>query len=81
MPNHSVTSSGAPAPVEVSRKQAAANADGLQRAAGLPSPSPEHEALSARWVAGEIDNEEFERLGMDLVRKRLAATAATAGEG
>ena len=81
MPNHSVTSSGAPAPVEVSRKQAAANADGLQRAAGLPSPSPEHEALSARWVAGEIDNEEFERLGMDLVRKRLAVTAATAGEG
>jgi len=81
MPNHSVTSSGAPAPVEVSRKQVAANADGLQRAAGLPSPSPEHEALSARWVAGEIDNEEFERLGMDLVRKRLAATAATAGEG
>jgi len=67
--------------VEVSRKQAAANADGLQRAAGLPSPSPEHEALSARWVAGEIDNEEFERLGMDLVRKRLAVTAATAGEG
>jgi hypothetical protein len=64
--------------VEVSRKQAAANADGLQRAAGLPSPSPEHEALSARWVAGEIDNEEFERLGMDLVRKRLAVTA---GEG
>jgi hypothetical protein len=81
MPNHSVRSSGAPAPVEVSRKQAVANADGLQRAAGLPSPSPEHEALSARWVAGEIDNEEFERLGMDLVRKRLAATAATAGEG
>ena len=78
MPNHSVTSSGAQAPVEVSRKQAAANADGLQRAAGLPSPSPEHEALSARWVAGEIDNEEFERLGMDLVRKRLAVTA---GEG
>jgi hypothetical protein len=32
-------------------------------------------------VAGEIDNEEFERLGMDLVRKRLAVTAATAGEG
>ena len=68
-------SHAAPAPVKVSRKQAAANADGLQRAAGLPSPSPEHEALSARWVAGEIDNEQFERLGLELVRQRLAASA------
>jgi hypothetical protein len=68
MENQAATSNGAtPAPVKVSRKQAAANADGLQRAAGLPPPSPEHEALSARWVAGEIDNEEFERLGLEQV--------------
>jgi hypothetical protein len=76
MENQAATSNGAtPAPVKVSREQAAANADGLQRAAGLPPPSPEHQALSARWVAGEIDNEEFERLGLELVRRRLAATA------
>jgi len=37
--------------------------------------SPEHQALSARWVAGEIDGEELERLGLELVRERLAATA------
>ena len=73
--NGGMESHAAPAPVKVSRKQAAANADGLQRAAGLPPPSPEHEALSARWVAGEIDNEQFERLGLELVRQRLAASA------
>jgi hypothetical protein len=66
---HSVTSNGAtPATVKVSRKQAAANADGLLRAEGLQM-SPEHQALSVRWEAGEIDNEEFERLGMELERQ------------
>jgi hypothetical protein len=63
-----------PTTVKVSRKQAAANADGLLRAEGL-AMSPEHQALSARWEAGEIDNEELERLGMELERQRLAATA------
>jgi ribonuclease HI len=58
---------------KVTRKQAAANADGLLRAEGLEM-SPEHQALSARWVAGEIDSEELERLGMELERQRLAAT-------
>ena len=54
-----------------SRKQAAANADGLLRAEGL-AMSAEHQALSARWEAGEIDGAELERLGMELVRQRLA---------
>lgn len=54
--------------MKVSRKQAAANADGLLRAEGLQM-SPEHQALSVRWEAGEIDNEEFERLGMELERQ------------
>ena len=61
----------APAAVKVSRKQASANADGLLRAEGLRM-SAEHQALSARWEAGEIDNAELERLGMELVRQRLA---------
>jgi hypothetical protein len=75
MPKHSVTSNGAaPAAVKVSRKQAAANADGLLRAEGLQM-SPEHQALSARWVAGEIDGAELERLGLELVRRRLATPA------
>ncbi len=75
MGSHASTSNGAgPAAIKVSRKQAAANALGLLRAEGL-EPSPEHEALAARWVAGEIDNEELERLGTDLVRERLASTA------
>jgi hypothetical protein len=75
MDSHTATSNGAvPATVEVSRKQAAANADGLLRAEGL-TMSPEHQALSARWVAGEIDGEELERLGLELERQRLAATA------
>jgi len=70
-----VTSNGAaPGVVKVTRKQAAADADGLLRAEGLEM-SPEHQALSARWVAGEIDDEELERLGLELVRERLAATA------
>jgi hypothetical protein len=56
----------------MTRKQAAANADGLLRAEGLEM-SPEHQALSARWVAGEIDSEELERLGMELVRQRLGS--------
>jgi hypothetical protein len=64
----------APAAVKVSRKQAAANALGLLRAEGL-EPSAEHEALAARWVAGEIDNEQFERLNLEQVRQRLTATA------
>ena len=56
----------------MTRRQAAANADGLLRAEGLEM-SPEHQALSARWVAGEIDSEELERLGMELVRQRLGS--------
>ncbi|HEV2944884.1 MAG TPA: antitoxin VbhA family protein [Solirubrobacteraceae bacterium] len=59
----------------MSRKQAAANALGLLRAEGL-EPSPEHEALAARWMAGEIDNEQFERLNLEQVRQRLTASAA-----
>ncbi len=33
------------------------------------------QAFSARRVAGEIDGEELERLGLELVRERLAAAA------
>jgi hypothetical protein len=62
-----------PSTAHVSRGQAAADADGLLRAEGLEM-SPEHQALSARWVAGEIDSEELERLGLELVRQRLADT-------
>jgi antitoxin VbhA-like protein len=62
-----------PSIADVSRAQAAADADGLLRAEGLEM-SPEHQALSARWVAGEIDSEELERLGLELVRQRLADT-------
>lgn len=58
----------------MSRQQAAANADGLLRAEGLQM-SPEHQALSARWMAGEIDGEELELLGLELVRQRLATHA------
>ena len=43
-----------------------ANALGLLRAEGL-EPSAEHEALAARWVAGEIDNDEFEGLNLEQV--------------
>jgi len=72
--NLAAASNGAaPVAVEVSRQQAAANADGLLRAEGLQM-SLEHQALSARWVAGEIDSEELERLGMELECQRLAAT-------
>ena len=75
VPDHSARSNGgAPATVKVSRKQAAANADGLLRAEGLQM-SPEHQALSARWMAGEIDGEELELLGLELVRQRLATHA------
>lgn len=61
-----------PDTAHVSRAQAAADADGLLRAEGLEM-SPEHQALSARWVAGEIDSKELEQLGSELVRQRLAA--------
>jgi hypothetical protein len=75
MQRSAVTSNGTtPAAVKVTRKQAAANADGLLRAEGLEM-SPEHQALSARWVAGEIDSEQLELLGLELVRQRLAASA------
>jgi len=57
-----------------SRRQAAADALGLLHAEGL-EPSPAHKALAARWVAGEIDDEQFELLNLEQVRKRLAATA------
>jgi hypothetical protein len=77
MPKHSAAANGAaPAAVKVSRKQAAANADGLLRAEGLQM-SPEHQALSARWVAGEIDGAELERLGLELERQRLATAAVS----
>lgn len=62
-----------PSIANASRAQAAGDADGLLRAEGLKM-SPEHQALSARWVAGEIDSEELERLGLELVRQRLADT-------
>ncbi len=75
MAKHAAASNGvAPAVVKVTRKQAAANALGLLRAEGL-KPSAEHELLAARWVAGEIDNEQFERLNLEQVRKRLTANA------
>jgi hypothetical protein len=75
VPKHSVTSNGAaPAAVKVSREETAANADGLLRAEGLQM-SAEHQALSARWVAGEIDGADLERLGLELVRQRLATPA------
>jgi hypothetical protein len=76
MARSAATSNGAaPAAVKVSREQAAADALGLLRAEGL-EPSPEHHALAARWIAGEIDNEQFERLNLEQVRQRLATTAA-----
>jgi hypothetical protein len=65
----------APNTTELSRKQAAADALGLLRAEGL-EPSPEHQALADRWVAGEIDDEQFEYLNLEQVRERLAATAS-----
>jgi hypothetical protein len=64
----------APAAVHVTREQAAANALGLLRAEGL-EPSPEHNALAARWVAGEINDEQFEQLNLEQVRQRVATTA------
>ena len=75
MNNHpAAPNSPAPKAIKVTRKQAAANALGLQRAEGL-EPSPEHEALAARWVAGEIDSEQFKRLNLEQVRQRLACSA------
>jgi hypothetical protein len=65
----------APAAVHMTREQAAADALGLLRAEGL-EPSPEHQALAVRWVAGEIDDEQFKRLNLEQVRERLAATAS-----
>jgi hypothetical protein len=70
----SASNGSQPVRSKASRKRAAANADGLLRAEGL-AMSPEHQALSARWEAGEIDSAELERLGMELVRQRLAAAA------
>ncbi len=65
----------APSSAIESRREAAADAFGLLRAEGL-EPSPAHEALAARWVAGEIDDEQFELLNLEQVRERLAATAS-----
>jgi hypothetical protein len=62
----------APSAAIESRTQAAADALGLLRAERL-EPSPAHQALAARWVAGEIDDEQFERLNLEQVRERLAA--------
>jgi len=67
--------SSAPDQVGVSREQAVADAEGLLRAEGLEM-SPEHQALAARWVAGELDSAQLEQLGLDLVRRRTATTAA-----
>jgi hypothetical protein len=64
----------APSAAIEGRAQAAADALGLLRAEGL-EPSPAHEALAARWVAGEIDDEQFELLNLEQVRERLAAAA------
>jgi hypothetical protein len=61
--------------VRVSREQAVADAEGLLRAEGLKM-SPEHQALAARWVAGELDSAQLEQLGLDLVHRRAATTAA-----
>lgn len=68
-------SGSAPDEVRVTRKQAVADAEGLLRAEGLKM-SPSHQALAARWVAGEIDSAQLEQLGLDLVRRRTAAAAA-----
>jgi hypothetical protein len=62
----------APDEIHISRAQALADAAGLLRAEGLET-SPEHKALAARWVAGEIDTEEFKRLNWEQVRERAAA--------
>jgi hypothetical protein len=75
MQRSAVAHNGAGDEVRARREQAAANAEGLLRAEGL-EPSPEHQALGARWVAGEIDDEQFERLNMEQVRERLATTAS-----
>jgi hypothetical protein len=76
MQQSAVARNGAvPDEVRARREQAAADAEGLLRAEGL-EPSPEHQALAARWVAGEIDDEQFERLNMEQVRERLATTAS-----
>ena len=65
-----------PDEVHLSREQAVSDAEGLLRAEGLQM-SPEHQALAARWATGEIDSAQLERLGLELVRQRLAATPAT----
>jgi hypothetical protein len=76
MKRSAVAQNGAsPDTAHVSRAHAAADADGLLRAEGLEM-SPEHQALSARWVAGEIDSKELEQLGSELVRQRLTAGTA-----
>jgi hypothetical protein len=64
-----------PDQVRVSREQAVSDAEGLLRAEGLKM-SPEHQALAARWVAGDLDSAQLEQLGLDLVRQRTATTAA-----
>lgn len=69
-----VRNGAAPTLAVESRRQAAADALGLLRAEGL-EPTPAHEALAARWVAGEIDDEQFERLNLEQVRERMAAAA------
>jgi hypothetical protein len=58
-----------------SRAQALADAEGLLRAENLEM-SAEHQALAARWVAGEVDGAQLEQLGLELVRQRQAAAAA-----
>lgn len=64
----------APDDAHTSRAQALADAEGLLRAENLEM-SAEHQALAARWVAGEIDSAQLEQVGLDLVRQRLAAAA------
>jgi Antitoxin VbhA len=63
-----------PGDVRSDRERAVADAEGLLRAEGLQM-SPEHQALAARWVAGEMDSTQLEQLGLDLVRQRTTAAA------
>jgi Antitoxin VbhA len=69
---HSASNGGRPVRSKNSRKRAAASALASVRAEGL-EPSAEHEALAARWVAGEIDNAQFRRLNLEQVRQRLVS--------
>jgi hypothetical protein len=75
MARSSVTPNGAALEdAHTSRAQALADAEGLLRAENLEM-SAEHQALAARWVAGEVDGAQLEQLGLELVRQRQAGAA------